>query len=101
VWSSLLTLILRILGVFIDMGIGWEGNAIGAKFWYNPGAFNNGVIGFCSAMVIAAFAYSGTELVGLAAAESRNPRGDFPKAVNKVFWRILIVSTSPYKTYSI
>lgn len=83
------------------MGIGWEGNAIGAKLWYTPGPFNNGMIGFCSTIVAATFAYSGTELVGLAAAESRNPRKDFPKAVNKVFWRILIASTSLHKTYSI
>ena len=36
----------------------------------------------------AAFAYSGTELVGLAAAETANPRKSLPSAVKQVFWRI-------------
>lgn len=38
--------------------------------------------------VTAAFAFSGTELVGLAAAETANPRKSLPTAVKQVFWRI-------------
>jgi yeast amino acid transporter len=40
--------------------------------------------------VTAAFSFSGTELVGLAAAESANPRVTLPKAVKQVFWRICL-----------
>lgn len=36
------------------------------------------------------FAYSGTELVGLAAAEAKNPRKALPKAAKQVFFRIAI-----------
>ena len=36
----------------------------------------------------AAFAFAGTELVGLAAAETANPRKSLPTAVKQVFWRI-------------
>ena len=36
----------------------------------------------------AAFAFGGTELVGLAAAEAANPRKSLPKATRQVFWRI-------------
>ena len=36
----------------------------------------------------AAFAFGGTELVGLAAAETANPRRSLPTAVKQVFWRI-------------
>ena len=39
-------------------------------YWQNPGAFNNGFKGLCSCFVTAAFAFAGTELVGLAAAET-------------------------------
>jgi len=38
----------------------------------------------------AGFAFQGTELVGITAGESKNPRRDVPKAVNQVFWRILL-----------
>lgn len=40
--------------------------------------------------VNAAFAFTGTELVGLAAAETANPRKSLPTAVKQVFWRITL-----------
>lgn len=61
---------------------------IGAQYWHNPGAFLNGFHGFCSVFVTAAFAYSGTELTGLAAAETKNPRKEIPRASKQVVWRI-------------
>lgn len=36
------------------------------------------------------FAYSGTELIGLAAAETKSPRESLPKAAKQVFWRIAL-----------
>jgi len=42
----------------------------------------------CSVFVTAAFAFGGTELVGLAASETQNPRKALPTAVKQVFWRI-------------
>lgn len=67
-----------------------ERSYIGGKFWYNPGAFNHGFKGLCSVFVTAAFAFAGTELVGLAAAETENPRKSLPTAVKQVFWRIAL-----------
>lgn len=62
---------------------------IGAQYWHAPHqAFKNGFKGFCSVFVTAAFAFAGTELVGLAAAEADNPRKTLPKATKQVFWRI-------------
>lgn len=60
-----------LLGIILDCGGGPNGVYIGAQYWYNPGAFHNGFKGLCSVFVTAAFAFSGTELVGLAAAEVR------------------------------
>lgn len=40
--------------------------------------------------VTAAFAFAGTELVGLTAAETANPRKSLPTAVKQVFWRITL-----------
>ncbi|KAL4815420.1 amino acid permease/ SLC12A domain-containing protein [Aspergillus spinulosporus] len=62
----------------------------GARLWYDPGAFRNGFKGFCSVFVTAAFSFSGTELVGLAAAESKTPTKSLPGAIKQVFWRITL-----------
>lgn len=77
-----------ILGVIINCGgVGNQGY-LGARYWHDPGAFRNGFNGFCSVFVTAAFSFGGTELVGLAAAESANPRKAIPRATKQVFWRI-------------
>ncbi|AUL46160.1 lysine-specific permease [Bordetella trematum] len=41
------------------------------------------------AMVVA-YSFQGTELVGVAAGESENPRRNVPLAIKRVFWRILL-----------
>lgn len=79
-----------ILGIILVCGGGPKGGYIGARYWYDPGAFHNGFKGLCSVFVTAAFAFAGTELVGLAAAESVNPRKSMPKAIKQVFWRITL-----------
>ncbi|KAL1956608.1 hypothetical protein VTO42DRAFT_6955 [Malbranchea cinnamomea] len=63
---------------------------VGAANWYNPGAFAAGFKGLCAVFVTAAFSFSGTELVGLAAAESRTPVQSLPSAIKQVFWRITL-----------
>ncbi|KIX03453.1 uncharacterized protein Z518_07005 [Rhinocladiella mackenziei CBS 650.93] len=81
-----------ILGIIIDTGgvPGDDRGYIGTHYWYDPGAFNHGFKGLCSVFVTAAFSFSGTELVGLAAAETENPRMALPTAVKQVFWRITL-----------
>lgn len=53
--------------------------------------FRNGFKGVCSVFVTAAFSFAGTELVGLAASETPNPRASMPTAVKGTFWRITII----------
>lgn len=77
-----------ILGIVINCGGVGDRGYIGAKYWYDPGAFKNGFNGFAGVFVVAAFAFGGTELVGLAAAESANPRRAIPMASKQVFFRI-------------
>ncbi len=40
--------------------------------------------------MIAGFSFQGTELVGVAAGESKDPRRDMPRAIRTVFWRIML-----------
>ncbi|CAK7904134.1 amino-acid permease Gap5p [[Candida] anglica] len=63
---------------------------VGAKYWHDPGLFANGFKGVCTVFVTSAFSFGGTELVGLTAAESANPRKEIPRATKQVFWRILM-----------
>ncbi|KAK4552980.1 histidine permease [Recurvomyces mirabilis] len=77
-----------ILGIIINIGGGPGGTYVGGRYWRDPGAFNNGFKGLCSTFVTAAFSFAGTELVGLAAAETANPRKSLPTAIKQVFWRI-------------
>lgn len=78
-----------ILGIVIDCGGAPKGGYIGAHYWHDPGAFTD-FLGFCSVFTTAAFAFAGTELSGLAAAESDNPAKSLPKACKQVFWRIAV-----------
>ena len=83
-----------ICGICLVCGV--RGSYIGGKYWHHPyGAFvgdNAGARfkGTMSVFVSAAFAFSGSELVGLAAAETANPRKTMPKASKQVFWRLTL-----------
>ncbi|KAN0099782.1 Amino acid permease/ SLC12A domain containing protein [Hyaloscypha variabilis] len=82
-----------ILGIIIDCGgVPTDHRGyIGAKYWHSPySAFLNGFHGFCTVFVTASFAFSGTELTGLAAAEAEDPKKEIPKATRQVVWRICI-----------
>ncbi|OBT48688.1 hypothetical protein VE00_00778 [Pseudogymnoascus sp. WSF 3629] len=79
-----------LLGIIINCVGGPTTGYIGGKFWVNPGPFHDGFKGLCSVFVNAAFAFAGTELVGLAAAETANPRKSLPTAIKQVFWRITL-----------
>merc|ERR1712227_870773 len=96
-WVSLLKL--TTIVVFLFMGVifvcgggppdGDFSEYQGGKRWQDPGAFTT-FVGFCGVFVTAAFSFSGTELVGLAAAESENPTRSLPSAIKQVFWRITL-----------
>jgi amino acid transporter len=91
---------LSTVSIFLIMGVifvcgggpksGQYGEYWGARTWYSPGAFADGFPGLCAVFVTAAFSFSGTELVGLAAAESATPQQSLPSAVKQVFWRITL-----------
>lgn len=94
VFKLLATVIFMIIAFVLVLGGGPSSGRYneywGARYWYDPGAFKNGFKGFCAVFVTAAFSFSGTELVGLAAAEAKNPVKSLPSAIKQVFWRITI-----------
>lgn len=101
-WFAIIKVItivgLILLGLIITCGGGPDHQTIGFRFW-KEGAFQqmNGIPGpkgrflaFWSVFVQAAFSYLGTEIVALTAGEAANPRRNVPKAINRVFYRIML-----------
>ncbi|KAJ5050882.1 uncharacterized protein L3040_002750 [Drepanopeziza brunnea f. sp. 'multigermtubi'] len=96
-WAACLKLgaivIFMIIALVLVLGGGPSdgkyGEYWGARLWHEDGGpFKNGFKGICSVFITAAFSFSGTELVGLAAAESANPAKALPGAIKQIFYRI-------------
>lgn len=80
-----------ILGVVLVCGGGPTHEFIGGKNWHvEKGAFANGFKGVATTFVTASYSMAGSEMVGLASAETRNPRETLPKAIRQVFWRLIL-----------
>ncbi|KAJ2895145.1 hypothetical protein MKZ38_006862 [Zalerion maritima] len=85
-----------IFGICMNAGVGDEGY-IGFKYWKDPGVFAADIydgplgkfVGFWGVLITAAFSYQGTELVGVGAGETSNPRKNVPHAIKWTFWGIL------------
>ncbi|KAL9129419.1 MAG: hypothetical protein Q9217_002124 [Psora testacea] len=88
---------LLIFAFIIDLGGGPTRDRLGFRYWNDPGAMKAYIadgatgrfLGLWSTLVNAAFSYGGVEMVAVAAGEAENPRYNIPKAVRRVFWRIL------------
>lgn len=46
--------------------------------------------GLMMALVVVMFSFGGTELIGITAGETENPRTTIPRATNGIIWRILV-----------
>lgn len=90
---------LIILGIVLDLGGGPNHDRIGFRYWKDPGPFvqfygisgmTGRFLGWSRVVTQAAFAYVGTEVVAMAAAEAKNPRRNLPKAIRRVYIRLLL-----------
>ncbi|KAK7453999.1 Amino-acid permease inda1 [Stygiomarasmius scandens] len=98
-WAASLKLLVAVMFTFIGIicicgggpSSGEYNHYIGGLHWRDPGAFAHGFHGVCSVFVTAAFSFSGTEVIGLAASETPNPRVTMPSAVKGTFWRIALI----------
>ncbi|ELU44206.1 amino acid transporter [Rhizoctonia solani AG-1 IA] len=97
---------LIILGICLDCGAGPASTGyIGFRYWKDPGPFNQitinngeGVIpgswgrtsSHQAAIESTAFSFLGTEIIAVTVGEAENPRRNVPKAIRRVFWRILL-----------
>ncbi|KAJ3552067.1 hypothetical protein NM688_g4353 [Phlebia brevispora] len=90
---------LIILGIVLDLGGGPNHDRIGFRYWKHPGPFAqfDGIGGskgrflaWWAVMTQAAFSFIGTEIVAIAGGEAKNPRRNIPKAIKRVYIRILL-----------
>jgi amino acid permease len=97
-----------IVGTLAMLGLIGDHGAIGfTNYVADGGLFPNGLGAIMLAMVTVAFAFNGTEIIGIAAGESENPQKTIPSAVNGTAVRtllcyvlsmIVIVGIVPWKT---
>ncbi|SCU82399.1 LAME_0C00914g1_1 [Lachancea meyersii CBS 8951] len=96
--------VLVMLGLIILLFVIMLGGApshdrTGFRYWKDPGAFKpydnipgskGKFVSFASVFALALFAYTGTELCGIVAAEARNPRKSVPRAIKLTLYRIVV-----------
>ena len=61
-----------------------------SNLWALGGFFPHGISGLVMAMAIIMFSFGGIELVGITAAEAKDPTKTIPKAVNQIVYRVLL-----------
>ena len=95
----LLIIGMNIMALVVTCGGGPNHQATGFKYWHSPGPFVQYLqfpgslgqfMGFWTTFSNAAYAYSGVENISVAAAETRSPRRNIPRAAKRIFWRVLI-----------
>src|SRR5690606_31797854 len=94
-WFALIKIAVVIIflavGVLMIFGIMGGSKPAGfSNFTLDGGPFHGGFLAFLGIFMAAGYSFQGTELVGVAAGESENPRENVPKAIKQIFWRILI-----------
>ncbi|WQE35286.1 amino acid permease [Bordetella avium] len=94
-WFSLIKVIAVLAflatGVAILAGIIHGGDSPGLSNWtVGDAPFVGDFATLVGIAMVVAYSFQGTELVGVAAGESENPRRNVPIAIRQVFWRILL-----------
>ncbi|KAG9237823.1 AAT family amino acid transporter [Amylocarpus encephaloides] len=77
--------------VYASGGLRGQKDALGFRYWHDPGAFADGFPGVAKVFVFCSTFYAGVESVAVAATETRSPRHAVPFAIRQVFWRILFI----------
>ncbi|MCM3691899.1 amino acid permease [Neobacillus niacini] len=95
-WFALIKIITIVFMIvsglgMIVLGIGNGGIATGiSNLWENGGILPNGITGVLMSLQMVMFAFLGIEMIGITAGEVKNPEKTLSKAIDSVFWRILI-----------
>ena len=96
-WFALIKILaivtLIVVGLVMILTRFQHGDGVTAGFnnlWEHGGLFPTGPMGFVAGFQIAVFAFVGIELVGTAAAETKDPEKNLPRAINSIPIRIML-----------
>ncbi|MCX5591216.1 amino acid permease [Alcaligenes endophyticus] len=79
------------IGLMMVFGILQGHESPGLQNWtVDDAPFPGGFASLIGVAMIVGFSFQGTELIGIAAGESKDPARSIPKAVRRIFWRILL-----------
>ncbi len=88
---AILTLIVvGLVLIFMAFPLPGGGVASFANIWNDNGMFPNGFVGFVAGFQVAVFSFVGLEMVGTAAAETKDPRRNLPRAINAIPLRLVL-----------
>ena len=95
-WLALIkivTIVMMIIGCLgmILFGFGNEGVAVGiSNLWSHGGFLPFGIAGVVKCLPLVVLSYLGVEMIGLTAGEAVNPEKTLARAIDSVFWRIMV-----------
>ena len=95
-WFALIKIVTIIVMIvlgfgMIFFGIGNAGDAVGfSNLFSHDGFFPNGISGVILSFQMVMFAYLGIEMLGVTAGEVKNPEKSLKRAINTVFYRIML-----------
>jgi amino acid transporter len=77
--------------IYASGGLIGQDEALGFRYWNDPGPFVKGFRGVATVFVFCSTFYAGVESVAVAATETKNPGVAVPLAIRQVFWRIIFI----------
>lgn len=94
-WFAILKVvaILAFIGIGAALLLGWLPQAVSpglSNFTAHGGFAPTGLAGIGAALLVVVFAFGGTEIVAVAAAETEDPERSIARAIRTVAWRILV-----------
>lgn len=94
-WLSMIkvsfVVIFIVVGILTIFGMVGHSGPVGLHNWtIGDAPFHGGFFAFMGVFLIAGFSFQGTELIGVAAGEAKDPQKAIPKAIKSTFWRIII-----------
>lgn len=95
-WFALIKIVTIVFMIVVGLamilfGFGNGGIATGiSNIWKHGGFLPNGITGVLMSLQMVMFAFLGIEMIGITAGEVKNPEKTLAKAIDTVFWRILL-----------
>ncbi|MCX7122083.1 MAG: amino acid permease [Gammaproteobacteria bacterium] len=90
-WLSFMKVAVILLFIVLGVYTVVKQPHFGLPNWHIGDAhFHKGWMGFIMVFLFAGFSFQGTELVGVASGETKNPEVNLPKSIKRVFWRLTL-----------